>query len=120
LANYRANSIYADEAAGQYRKQTTPVGQFLPNSFGLYDMHGNVLEWCEDDWHHNYEDAPKDGRAWLEENATDTYKLLRGGCWYGFPRNCHSAYRHYFARDYRSYVSGFRVCCVLPRTLLST
>ncbi|MEL7038008.1 MAG: SUMF1/EgtB/PvdO family nonheme iron enzyme [Cyanobacteria bacterium J06592_8] len=55
----------------------------VANSFGLYDMHGNVLESCEDDWHDNYEGAPKDGRAWLLENTsnTDTTKVERGGSW---------------------------------------
>ena len=65
LANYRANSTFADEPKKEYRQQTTPVRQFSPNAFGLYDMHGNVLEWCLDDWHQNYEDAPIDGSAWL-------------------------------------------------------
>ena len=63
LANYCANSTYAEEAKGEYRKATTPVGQFPPNAYGLYDMHGNVLEWCADSWHENYEGAPTDERA---------------------------------------------------------
>jgi formylglycine-generating enzyme required for sulfatase activity len=114
LANYDASNTYADEAPGEYREKTTPVGQFSPNAFGLYDMHGNVWEWCEDDYHDNYEGAPRDGSAWLSNNTT---KILRGGSWILYPYRCRSAYRHsYDPRDYYYYFFiGFRVVRSSPR-----
>ncbi|NES01727.1 MAG: SUMF1/EgtB/PvdO family nonheme iron enzyme [Okeania sp. SIO2F4] len=71
LANYDASRIYADEPKRQYRKETILVGQFPPNAFRLYDMHGNVWEWCADDWHNNYKNAPTDGIAWLDSNKRE-------------------------------------------------
>ncbi len=122
LANYHASSTYANEAKGEYREKTTPVGQFPPNAFGLYDMHGNVDEWCLDDYHDNYEGAPTDGSAWFdEENDNLSQKtadtVLRGGSWYDDPCYCRSASRYYDpSRDYYVNYYGFRVVCAVGRT----
>ncbi|MBD2136446.1 formylglycine-generating enzyme family protein [Anabaena sp. FACHB-1237] len=116
LANYDGTVTYASEAQGIYRKQTTDVGSFAPNSFGLYDMHGNVWEWCQDNWHDNYKNAPKNGSAWTSQS--DDRQVLRGGSWFSLPDNCRSAIRsNYFNRDNRSIDFGFRVVClVVART----
>ncbi|MFM7449618.1 MAG: formylglycine-generating enzyme family protein [Leptolyngbyaceae cyanobacterium] len=96
--------------------QTTVIKRYPPNRWGLYDMHGNVWEWCQDVWHDNYVDAPTDGSAWLE-GGNSAYHVRRGGAWSGYPRGCRSAYRSYINPGYRYNDIGFRVCCAAPRTL---
>jgi formylglycine-generating enzyme required for sulfatase activity len=115
IVNYDGNYTYGNGKKGVYRSQTADVGSFPPNAWGLYDMHGNVWEWCEDRWHENYNGAPTDGTAWID-NSTEN-KLLRGGSWGNFPGGCRSAYRSNFSRDYRLDFIGFRVLCVSPRAL---
>ena len=89
---------------------TTPVGTYPANKFGLCDMHGNVREWCEDYWHGNYEGAPKDGSAWIDENAEENKKRVRrGGSWNYNPKFCRSAYRNYNSPENRYSGIGFRV-----------
>ncbi len=129
LANYDSSVTYANGAKSEWRQETTPVGSFPANPFGLYDMHGNLWEWCADDWHNNYEGAPDDGGGWLDnctengggdENRTKTKKLLRAGSWSNFPGVCRCAFRSRGDpgdRDGIIVVYGFRVCCPLARTL---
>jgi formylglycine-generating enzyme required for sulfatase activity len=83
------------------------VGQKLPNAFGLYDMSGNVWEWCQDYWHGDYTGAPSDGSAW--ESPTSSYRVLRGGGWRNDDGNCRSAYRLYYYPDYAYSTFGFRI-----------
>ncbi len=101
LANYDKNVA-----------ETTAVGKYPPNTFGLYDMHGNVWEWCQDNWHNNYQGAPNDGSAWISYYSKN---VVRGGSWASSPNLCRSAYRHYNTRGDRYIDLGFRVVCVAPR-----
>ncbi len=117
LANYYSEDAYGPGPTAKSRGETTDVGSFgVANAFGLYDMHGNVLEWCADHWHENYEGAPTDGSAWVTENENNS-RMLRGGSWYGDPRSCRSAYRLGSYPDLRSSPVGFRVACAAARTL---
>ena len=142
LANYRGtdNEKYAWKGSygsgpkGEYREETTPVDKFpFANSFGLYDLHGNVWEWCLDPWHENYQDAPGDSRVWDEKIKNDNHshyisnniedllkdkrrRLVRGGSWSINPRVCRSAYRNFNDADSRNYTFGFRLARSFPRT----
>jgi formylglycine-generating enzyme required for sulfatase activity len=91
------------------RGETTEVGHFkVANAFGLYDMRGNVREWCDDDWHDNYQGAPNNGGIWLT-NDDDIQRLLRGGFWSDSPEGCRSATRFRDVPGLRYDVIGFRV-----------
>ena len=100
----------SDGTGGPYG--THPVGTKLSNNWGLYDMMGNVWEWCLDSWHNNYTGAPTDGSAW--EPETGSYRLIRGGGWHNdIPWAFRSAYRNnYGTPGGRSNIIGFRVLAV--------
>jgi len=107
LVNYDGRDPYGAASQGLYRAKTTDVGSFPPNAFGLYDMHGNVLEWCSDRYHSNYNGAPTDGTSW--ETGTDDNRVQRGGSWNSLAVYCRGADRYYSYADGRSWVTGFRV-----------
>jgi len=86
---------------------TKPGGSKLPNAFGLFDMHGNLWEWCQDYWHSSYHGAPDNGGAW--ESPTSEYRVLRGGTWLHFALYCRSAYRGRNRPVYASHFIGFRL-----------
>ncbi|MCB8777088.1 SUMF1/EgtB/PvdO family nonheme iron enzyme [Planktothrix agardhii 1032] len=108
LANYGGNC-----------GQTTDVGSFnKPNAFGLYDMHGNVWEWCADPWHENYTGAPDNGSVW-ESGGNTQLRCLRGGSWIVNPDGCRSAHRDRDSPGDFGSGSGFRVCWVVGASLVS-
>ncbi len=122
LANYDGThkdyGAYGRGEKGVYRQETTDVGLFPPNQFGLHDMHGNVLEWCQDTWHNSYKNAPTDGSAWIDKNAeTGSRRVFRGGSWNDIPRSCRSAYRSDFNPVNAYFSIGFRLVCCAPRAL---
>jgi len=88
-------------------ERTHPFGQKKPNPYGLYDMHGNVWEWVQDEWHDNYDGAPNDGSAWEDGSGAD--RVLRGGSWSNFAGYCRSADRGSCAPGYRRRDLGFRL-----------
>ena len=97
------------------RKQTTEVGIFPPNPFGLYDMHGNVWEWCQDNLHNDYQDTPAGNTIW--DKNDNGYRVLRGGSWFNLPEYCTSEYRLKFRakRTLLFFDLGFRVVCSFSR-----
>ncbi|MBD2625814.1 formylglycine-generating enzyme family protein [Anabaena variabilis FACHB-164] len=112
LVNYNSNIPYAAAPKGKYRQQTTEVGIFPPNSFGLYDMCGNTWEWCQDYYQNNYTGTPNDGRAWLKTISKE-YRLMRGGSWSRAASGCRSANRHWHSPDARGNHYGFRVVVIV-------
>ncbi|MBC7774089.1 MAG: SUMF1/EgtB/PvdO family nonheme iron enzyme [Phycisphaerae bacterium] len=92
--------------------KTHPVGQKKPNELGLYDMSGNVWEWVEDDWHGNYNSAPDNGSAWVD-NPRGSTRVFRSGTWLREAQFCRVAYRYHSALDNRSSHMGFRLALSL-------
>ncbi|WP_017655656.1 bifunctional serine/threonine-protein kinase/formylglycine-generating enzyme family protein [Fortiea contorta] len=112
LGNYDANFTYGLAHKGNYHQETTDVGSFPPNAFGLYDMHGLVWEWCQDAYFPNYNQASGDGSA--RKSDRSRYHLLRGGSWGDQPGACRSASRIRYPQNFKSLLHGFRVVLTSP------
>ncbi len=109
LVNYNGGYPYGNAAKGEYRQRTVPVGSLgVANAFGLYDMHGNVWEWCADVWHESYKDAPIDGSAWVS-GGDSSRRVVRGGSWNYISRLCRSADRLSLTPGFRINYIGFRI-----------
>jgi formylglycine-generating enzyme required for sulfatase activity len=131
-ANYSHRYSYNNSSKGHYPEQTRDVGSFPANAFGLYDMHGNVWEWCADPCHDNYHGAPTDGSVWDENSNDHRYKnyldllvqskndrrnrLLRSCSWSDPSGRCRSAIRSSNLPSFRYDRCGFRVACAPART----
>ncbi|PPC90465.1 MAG: hypothetical protein CTY34_07720 [Methylobacter sp.] len=102
-ADIDAYAWYSQNSNGK----TQAVGQKTANAWGLYDMSGNVWEWVEDCWHESYENAPSDGSAWLDSNAKDCERSVRGGSWFVRPENLRSANRYWNTAN--GAITGFRL-----------
>jgi formylglycine-generating enzyme required for sulfatase activity len=112
-ANYDGRFVYpAGRTECEWWKSTVPVGSFEPNPWGLYNVHGNVWEWCEDVWHDDYSGAPVDGTAWLH-GGDASRRVVRGGSWNSNPLFLRAAIRYEISAGYRYAYIGFR----LARTL---
>jgi eukaryotic-like serine/threonine-protein kinase len=116
IVNYDGDYPYGAAAKGKSRGETTPVGSFPPNLFGLYDLHGNLYEWCLDEQEDNYSynGAPNDGSARGDLNSRDEnkWRRLRGGSWTFYASTCRSALRYRLSASDRHMSVGFRVVSV--------
>jgi formylglycine-generating enzyme required for sulfatase activity/nucleoside phosphorylase len=108
IANYLENQDFETAEEGKYVNQTTVVMSFSPNALGLYDMHGNTKEWCNDNWHNNYQGSPLDGSPWLV-GGSSLFKVLRGGSCFSKIEDCRSASRYKNLMRDKNYLTGFRI-----------
>ena len=113
LVNYNGDYPYGGAPQGENRAHATPVGSFPPNAFGLYDMHGNVWEWCLDEYQPSYQDAPTDGSSVAADSPpVGSKRVMRGGAWDYVARGCRSAVRCSLDAGIRIAGCGLRVVLV--------
>ena len=110
LSNFFEDFSFTENFEENYRNTPVAADSFWPNAFGLYNMHGNVFEWCSDDYHDNYKGAPSDATRWASSNSQAS-KVMRGGSWFNDTPYCRSAFRDKNSQTGRSNSFGFRVVC---------
>lgn len=109
VVNFNGEHSFREEPRGRYIHVTTQGGTFPPNAFGLYDMHGNLWEWCEDNWLEDYSSSPRDNTSY--QNKDSRIRVARGGSWHEPPNLCRSASRIKFLQSDAEEFIGFRVAC---------
>jgi formylglycine-generating enzyme required for sulfatase activity len=109
IVNFNGEHRFRGEPRGIYGHVPTPGGTFPPNPFGLYDMHGNLWEWCADNWLDDYTSTPRDGGSY--QNRESRYRVVRGGSWHEPPELCRSATRLRVLQSDSEETIGFRLVC---------
>ena len=112
VANFNGEHTFREEPRGYYRHVTTEAGTFPQNAFGLYDMHGNLWEWCADNWLDDYSSSSRDDSSY--QKKADPYRVARGGSWHEPPELCRSASRLRVLQSEADEFMGFRVVCGVP------
>ena len=110
-ANFDGKAPYGTGAAGPYLRKTQPVGQYEPNAFGVYDMHGNVYEWVEDCWNADHTGAVGDGSPRTDGDCD--FRVMKGGSWVTHGYQARAAARIRYVTDYRYDDYGIRIARTL-------
>lgn len=109
VANFNGEHTFREEPRGFYRHTTTQGGTFPPNAFGLHDLHGNLWEWCADNWLDDYSSSPRDSSSY--QSKDNRYRAVRGGSWHEPPDLCRSASRLKVLESEADEFMGFRLVC---------